>query len=189
MKPNTFERVRPTLESVFTTARRPEPAAVPVPETPEWLLDVLAVIIDKFAASKDARGELSEEDENEYLRQFAGVGETQARQVLSLLRSRHHWRPSIAQVRAAVDEVRGEAGKVAALPAAERQLLRSAADLRREAERIARGNQKQRLIAGSGESAARQAARDLLRNNPGWRLSRHESGAAAVSVDLDQGSE
>lgn len=75
-------------------------------ERPKWVDDALWVIDSKFSTRRGME-EIDEADAMAYGRIFVSLGQEKTGQVLAALRERFTWRPSVAEVKAAADELSG----------------------------------------------------------------------------------
>lgn len=104
-------QARPEPREERRTAVRPE-------DWPDWVIAAVTVIRNKFGAPDDGRGQWTADDATAYCKLLAPLGEPLCDRVVWEARKRHHWRPSVAELRAIVDELRD---RPAALPACDAQ--------------------------------------------------------------------
>ena len=117
---------------------------------PDWIVDCLSTLRAKFAAGSIPWDRI--EDPRDYGRQFAMLKPEQAAQVISLLRDRYTFRPSVAEVRSVVLEVLESSGKQTGLMAS--HTLESYRRVRVPS---------QLALPSSGECAGRQTFRDTMK--------------------------
>ena len=96
----------PKAPDATTITAHAEVSTPPPPPVPDWLREATRIIRTKFSAPADGRGEWDIADTQAYGKLFAEAGETLTPKLIATLRERHVWRPSVAEVRAALDELR-----------------------------------------------------------------------------------
>jgi hypothetical protein len=101
---NCAAQCTPTASTIAT--HEPSVEAPKPPVVPDWLREANRIIRTKFSAPGDGRGEWDLADTQAYGKLFAEAGEALCPKLIATLRERHVWRPSVAEVRAALDELR-----------------------------------------------------------------------------------
>lgn len=178
---------RPALQSQArdvsraALARLGETPASASPTLPRHVENLLALIQSHFAASRDARA-WDRHDDRDYGRILLPLTGEQCRAVFALLRERHTFRPSVAEVKAAVGAVIESLH--ANLPPYAAAALRDARSVRAEAEAHRAGDALQ--IVGTGENPTRQTARERIRSLPGWRDSGRRAHTERFNAEIDQ---
>ncbi|MBC8141294.1 MAG: hypothetical protein H7Y38_07610 [Armatimonadetes bacterium] len=144
-----------------------------LPTLPRHVENLLALIRSHFAAARDAR-KWDSHDTRDYGRICLPLTGEQCRAVFANLRENHTFRPSVAEVKKAVDAVR-EQTDTAVLPRFALEAKRDAASIRAAAEAHRDGvttdpttGKKILQIVGTGESDSRQKAREMIRGLAGY---------------------
>jgi hypothetical protein len=154
---------QPTAQTVAAHAEIATPSGpTPTPIAfPDWIVAALDLLETKFAVKRTDAQEMDADDFRSYGKLLAEAGEALCPALLQRLRERHTFRPSVAEVRAALDELKP---KAEALPGA---VLRERRIVSREAAEEA----FRREMAGRLPSAAQHPDRLALRD----RLAPHIS--------------
>jgi hypothetical protein len=114
---------------------------------PQWIIEVIAIIKTKFPASAEFPWDVA--DTLSYGRVVERVGEINKTALVQLLRERHTFRPSVAEVKSAVDSITSENAPL---------LLDGHTVATRRIVRVDRTRQ----LPTSGESEARRLARQNM---------------------------